>query len=71
LCRKDSQEFQVAHFVLRSAQDESASWANQEDGAQAAQRRTAKYPGDQSADAWKPIGWCAIATPARIYLCVS
>jgi hypothetical protein len=48
---KDSQQIAAAHFVLHSAQDESASWANQEDSARAVQRRTAKNPGDHSADA--------------------
>jgi len=49
--RKDSQQIAAAHFVLRSAQDESASWANQEDSARAVQKRTARNPGDHSADA--------------------
>jgi hypothetical protein len=47
---KGSQEFQIADFVVRSAQAESASWASREDDAQAAKERPATGSGDLSVD---------------------
>jgi hypothetical protein len=58
---KDSQQIAAAHFVLRSAQDESASRENQEDSAEPYKGGRRRIQATILPTSRKTIGWRPIA----------